>query len=778
MTKKIFSLTLILIFLFSTASFADSAEDFDKELYSEIYKDLSSDDLEYMARLGFNSEDISLILYYYSNSGRKLDYDQLRNIARKKDKLEEYSHNFWLPKIIFDDSLISLKRPKRERILPPLDSKDFSRSREYSGGIERVQVSPDYLYSYFNNEKRIEEKIKIKKQEYDYHYSDKNMVEKLNVDYTSNIYSYYYKNKKTGQILEKQARGRKLTREIVYNELSGKKNNDNTDILTYYTADDTVFDDKLHITKIDFNNNESKTRVHFMFINNDGTEGKFYIYKPEGKHAFEMEVLSDSSNKKISLKNVNINKANETDEYYEINYEPFEIFSFSLDFEYIPPISYTIKDIYEKGDNENQNLWSFGMISKETGTDWSKKCYFPYAVLYQDKEFINRVLNENIININEDFRYMPHTPLILAAKHINDLKFINYLLDKGASISNVSNIGVTPLMAAVMNNNLELVKMFYNDYSNINAKTNYGDTAMIYASKYGDIKLINFLIDQGAAVMDKDDDNITALMYASKHNSYEVVKKLIDEDARVNERDSSGRTSIYYAAAYNPDSRVINLLIKNGANVNSKNKKGITPLMCASAFNNYEVVKSLIKNKAEMNSKTESGFTPILYAAKYSNDPEIIDILVENGAEIKGSLFNDVPNPLYQSAKYNSNPEITKKLIELGAYPNDDYDNSPLIEAAENNNAEVVEVLLEAGVDVNYQNSNGNTALHRAAYNAKDPRIIELLLEYGANAVLENKINRKAIEYIEGFEMGFGVVSENKYLKDTDAYWRLNDASY
>lgn len=41
-----------------------------------------------------------------------------------------------------------------------------------------------------------------------------------------------------------------------------------------------------------------------------------------------------------------------------------------------------------------------------------------------------------------------------------------------------------------------------------------------------------------------------------------------------------------------------------------------------------------------------------------------------------------------------------------------------------------------------------------------------------------NNDDRKAIEYIEGFEMDFGVVNENKYLIETEAYWDLNDASY
>jgi len=780
MVKKFFILTLILIFLLSTVTFATSLKDFDMELLSGVYKELNFEDLEYMDSLGFNNKDISLILYYYSNSGQKLDYDKLRNIAKRKDELEDYSHNFWLPKIIFDDSLIRLRRPKRSRLLPPLDTKNYSKSREYRGGLERIQVSSSYLYSYFNNSKKIEEVIEIESQKYYYNYSDENMVEKLNIDYTSNIYSYYYKNKKTGKIIEKEAKGRKLTREIVYNELSGTEDNgDVNDTITYYTADATVFDDKLHITKIGFDNSDSKTIVHFMFINNDNTEGKFYIHKASGNNPFEMRVVSYSGSKKISLKNVNINKGIEKDKYYEINYGPFEILNFSLDFEYFPPSSYTIENLYEKGNNKNDNLWNFGTISKEKDSNWSKKCYFPYAVLNQDKAFINEVLNENILNINEDVEYLRHTPLILAAKHINDLEFINYLLDKGTRVSSSSNSGMTPLMAAVMNNNLELVKIFYERQSNINEKTNYnGKTAMLYAAKYADFNLINFLIDNGAKVIDADENDVTTLMYASGYNSYEVVKTIIDNGARVNRRDSSGKNAIFYAAENNPDPEIIELLIKNGGNITSRDEDGINVLMKASVLNNNKVVKSLIENGAEVDSETETGFTPILFAAKYSDDPKTIDILVENGAEIKSGLFSDLPNPLYQSAKYNSNPKITKKLIDLGAEADDDVESSPLIEAAEYNNAEVVKILLEAGVNVNYQNNHGNTALHRAAYQAEDPKIIELLLEYGADGSIKNEADRKAIEYIDGFEMDFGVVSENEYLIDTDSYWDLNDSSY
>ncbi|ADQ14450.1 hypothetical protein [Halanaerobium hydrogeniformans] len=220
MPKKVLSLTLIIIFLLSVTAAAVSLDDFDKELLIRVYNDLDSDDLEYMARLGLNSKDISLILYYYSNSGQKLDEHELRNIARKRGSLEKYHHNFWLPNVIFEDSLIRLRHPRRQRLLPPLDSKNYDRKREYRGGIETVRVrGHNYDYSYYNEARGIEEEIEIKNQKYDYYYRDRNMIEKLSVHYANNRYSYYYEDLNTGRTIEKDGRGRQLSRDTVYNQL-------------------------------------------------------------------------------------------------------------------------------------------------------------------------------------------------------------------------------------------------------------------------------------------------------------------------------------------------------------------------------------------------------------------------------------------------------------------------------------------------------------------------------------------------------------------------------
>ena len=74
MLKKITILTLVILFVFTSISaVAVELDDFDKNLLIRVFKDVDNEDVEYMARLGLDSKDISLILYYYSNSDKKLD---------------------------------------------------------------------------------------------------------------------------------------------------------------------------------------------------------------------------------------------------------------------------------------------------------------------------------------------------------------------------------------------------------------------------------------------------------------------------------------------------------------------------------------------------------------------------------------------------------------------------------------------------------------------------------------------------------------------------------
>lgn len=220
MLKRITLFTILAVLIFSSLAAAVELDDFDKNLFVRVFKDVDSEDIEYMAELGLDSKDISLVLYYYSNSNKRLDRDDLDELVRNRERINEFHYYFGMPSIIFDDDLVRFRHPYRERHFPPLNSKKYDKKYEFNGGTEIIKVrGKNYDYKYNNQKTGVEEKIEIKNQKYEYYYKDRNMIERLEVHHANNKYSYYYKNLNSGRVIQKEGTGRRVNRDIVYQEL-------------------------------------------------------------------------------------------------------------------------------------------------------------------------------------------------------------------------------------------------------------------------------------------------------------------------------------------------------------------------------------------------------------------------------------------------------------------------------------------------------------------------------------------------------------------------------
>jgi uncharacterized protein len=64
--------------------------------------------------------------------------------------------------------------------------------------------------------------------------------------------------------------------------------------------------------------------------------------------------------------------------------------------------------------------------------------------------------------------------------------------------------------------------------------------------------------------------------------------------------------------------------------------------------------------------------------------------------------------------------------------------SSPLISATVFDKPEMAKVLIDAGVDLNFQNNDGSTALHTAAFFCR-PEMVRMLLDKGADKTIKNK---------------------------------------
>ena len=92
---------------------------------------------------------------------------------------------------------------------------------------------------------------------------------------------------------------------------------------------------------------------------------------------------------------------------------------------------------------------------------------------------------------------------------------------------------------------------------------------------------------------------------------------------------------------------------------------------------------------------------------------------------------------------------------------------TPLMLAAQHNSAEVVSVLLKAGAKVEAQDETGRTPLMAAATTSELEEVLLALLAAGANAKVENKMGKRALDYAK----------DNKKLYKTPAYEQLKDAT-
>lgn len=106
------------------------------------------------------------------------------------------------------------------------------------------------------------------------------------------------------------------------------------------------------------------------------------------------------------------------------------------------------------------------------------------------------------------------------------------------------------------------------------------------------------------------------------------------------------------------------------------------------------------------------------------------------------------PETLLQSACSNRQTNIVRILIERGANVNfrDEYAGGALHLAADYNCPGCVELLLQAGADVNARAGMGRTPLMAAVLGGANTDIIEMLLRSGANPSLVDDLGETALQ--------------------------------
>ena len=276
----------------------------------------------------------------------------------------------------------------------------------------------------------------------------------------------------------------------------------------------------------------------------------------------------------------------------------------------------------------------------------------------------------------------------------------------------------------------------------------------------------------------------TPLHRAIADGLQEETLQLIKEGASVNTLTDRGNSPLHFAVGMG-SVIIVQALLEAGANPNAKDHYLQTPLhfaafakldkvsrMRGDASTRKEIAVLLVEAGASVDPTSSDGLTP-LHNSGWSFSPELVSYLVEMGADLEANSSGATPLHLAVTRPEMIQPQIHEayddigvsrrvisKLLELGSEVNVESTNggSPLRTAVFSGEYYIVELLLDAGANVNATSPTGQTALHMAARSAyrgveshEAYRMYKLLVSRGGDRCLRDKNGTSPAEAVEHY---------------------------
>jgi ankyrin repeat protein len=210
----------------------------------------------------------------------------------------------------------------------------------------------------------------------------------------------------------------------------------------------------------------------------------------------------------------------------------------------------------------------------------------------------------------------------------------------------------------------------------------------------------------------------------------EILEQLLHNGADPNTVNHMGDPAVL-VATQNRNEKCAIRLIQAGCDLNIFNPKhGRSALFWAVDHQMVDLTNYMIENGADVNAGT-SGLP--LDVAVRNNDSRIVNILLENGVDVNKRIEPERATSLLYALD-NSFDKISKKLLDAGADPNAEtiYEVTSLMlgrkRPAKDN---IIERLVEKGVNVNYKAFRGYSVIY--------PSAVKALLNAGGNPNTTNE---------------------------------------
>lgn len=370
-------------------------------------------------------------------------------------------------------------------------------------------------------------------------------------------------------------------------------------------------------------------------------------------------------------------------------------------------------------------------------------------VLKGDKKAVELLLQQGGSQVHQGLPNGTTALMIAAEKGYTDI--VEILLKRGANIYQFNHDGLTALEIAQIHGQAGVVEKLLcngarvNEPMPSNANRPKGWTLLMDAAQKGNLHVVEVLLQHGANVDQTTPDGAAALFVAASFGRAEIVEVLLQKNANINLATTIENRTPLIDACENGHLGVVEILLhrRSKLKINHPRTDGVTALMKAAdnvkADNeNRDIVEKLLAAGADPNQIAPgNGLTAFVIAVIHGN-VEIVELMLQKGANVNRPSYLDIKwSPLQLAVKHGH-----LKVVELLVKHKDIKINqanreglTPLIIAATSGRVDIVEILLKNSADVHQATSpSGQVTPLSVAKKCSNPKVIEKLLEYGADA--------------------------------------------
>ena len=325
----------------------------------------------------------------------------------------------------------------------------------------------------------------------------------------------------------------------------------------------------------------------------------------------------------------------------------------------------------------------------------------------------------------------------------------------GADVNAAQPDGTRPIQWAVYRVDYELLDALIAKKAKVDVANEFGSTPLGEAAKLADVRMVKALLDAGAQPDRPNQDGETPLMLAIKTGELPVVEVLIQAGANANARETfHNQTALMWAAAAPKNAgAMVKLLLAKGADfkpralysdwpsqITSEPRAqyrpvgGLTALLYAARDGCYDCVDELIGAGADVNYPTPEGVTALMLALDNDHN-EVAKLLLDRGANpnlwdwwgrtalyIAVDRRDSVLSPLKTGLLAVDAEHRARVATHAAGHP-------PV------SNLEIINTLLEAGVDLNAQLN-----MHRPSRGGNSGRFVEEFYNTGCTPLLRATI--------------------------------------